>query len=324
MERELGHGDAGGVQAVDRDRQRLVAGDGDGDRPAGGEDGERGADLGDQVRRSPRGRSGSAGRTVSVWPPTMRLRPVGVSWAITLAVVDHRDLVGERVGLLQVLRGQQDRRAVVDEVAHDAPHVLALGGVEAGRGLVQEDDARAADEAGGEVEAAAHAAASTCGRGGPRRPGGRTTRAAPCARALGVLALEVEQRADQLEVLAAGQQLVDARVLAGEADLLAHAGGLGGDVVARDDRGALVGLQQRREDAHRRGLAGAVGAEHAEHGTGPRGEIDAVQRLGVPEGLAQAPGFDRVVHAQSFGGRRSQHARTALTRRVSAYATMNV
>ena len=131
------------------------------------------------------------------------------------------------------------------------------------------------------------------------------------ARWLRVLALEVEQRADQLEVLAAGEQLVDARVLAGEADLLAHAGGLGGDVVARDDRGALVGLQQRREDAHRRGLAGAVGAEHAEHGTGPRREIDAVQRLGVPEGLAQAPGFDRVVHAQSFGGR----ARSTLARR---------
>ena len=75
-----------------------------------------------------------------------------------LAVVDDGDLVGERVGLLQVLRGEEDRRAVVDEVAHDAPHVLALGGVQAGRGLVQEDDARAADEAGGEVEAAAHAA----------------------------------------------------------------------------------------------------------------------------------------------------------------------
>ena len=42
MERELGDGDAGVVQAVDGGAQRLVARDGDGDHAAGGEDREGG------------------------------------------------------------------------------------------------------------------------------------------------------------------------------------------------------------------------------------------------------------------------------------------
>ena len=92
---------------------------------------------------------------------------------------------------------------------------------------------------------------------------------------------------------------------------LADAAGLGGDVAAGDERRAGVGREQGGEDAHRGGLAGAVGAEHAEHGAGPRGEVDAVQRLGVPEALAQAPGFDRIVHGASIG----EAARSALARR---------
>ena len=107
----------------------------------------------------------SAGRTSMRWPPTIRLSPSGVSWAITRPWSITRDLVGQRVGLLQVLRGEQHGGAVVDQPPHDAPHVLALGRVEPGGGLVQEDHRRAADQAGGQVEPAAHAAG--VGLGGP-------------------------------------------------------------------------------------------------------------------------------------------------------------
>ena len=155
---ELGDGDPGLVEAVDRGGERLVAGDA-ARRPCRGR-GRRAARaaISAMMFAVSSRRAGSLGRTVSVWPPTICFRPVGRVVGDDPAVVDHADLVGQRVGLFEVLRGQQDRRAVVDEVAHDAPHVLALGGVQAGRGLVEEDDARAADEARREVEAAAHAA----------------------------------------------------------------------------------------------------------------------------------------------------------------------
>ena len=75
-----------------------------------------------------------------------------------LAVVDDDDVVGEGVGLFEVLRGEQHGGAAVDDGAHDVPHVLALGGVEAGGGFVEEHDLGVAREGGGEVEAPAHAA----------------------------------------------------------------------------------------------------------------------------------------------------------------------
>ena len=73
-------------------------------------------------------------------------------------VVDHHDVAGQAVGLLEVLGGEQHRRALGHQLLDDAPEVLAALGVEAGGGLVEEEDGRAGDEGGGQVEATAHAA----------------------------------------------------------------------------------------------------------------------------------------------------------------------
>ena len=48
------------------------------------------------------------------------------------------------------------------------------------------------------------------------------------------------------------------------------------DVEAGDLGPARVGLQQRGQDAHRRGLAGAVGPEQAEDRTPLHAQVDAV------------------------------------------------
>ena len=77
---------------------------------------------------------------------------------MTRPSVDHDDAVGQRVGLVEVLGGEQDGDAVGDEPADHAPHALPAGGVEPGGRLVEKQHRRAHHQAGGQVEAPAHAA----------------------------------------------------------------------------------------------------------------------------------------------------------------------
>ena len=74
------------------------------------------------------------------------------------AVVEQRDPRCEAVGLLEVLRRQEDRDAVGHELADDLPHDPPAARVEAGRRLVEEDDPRLADERHRQVEPALHPA----------------------------------------------------------------------------------------------------------------------------------------------------------------------
>ena len=133
------------------------------------------------------------------------------------------------------------------------------------------------------------------------------------ARALASRVRQVEQLADQHQVLGAGQVLVDRGVLAGQADGLAHLRAASRATSKPPTRArAGVGPQQRGQDADGGGLAGAVGAEHAEHGALARGEVDAVERLGGAEALAQAGRFDHV-HVASVVGPLARRAHAAVT-----------
>ena len=208
------------------------------------------------------------------------------------AVVDDRDPVGEPVGLVEVLGREQHGRAVGDEPLDRLPQVEPAARVEAGRRLVEEQHRRARDQRGGEVEPAAHAARvrlrdAVAGVGEAEaleQLGG--------ARLGGAAAVAVEA-ADHRQVLEPGEVLVDRRVLAGEADAGAQLRGLADHVEAGHAGRAGVGGEQRREDAHRRRLAGAVRAEHAEHGAGRGLEVDAVERAHVAERLDEAADLDR-------------------------------
>ena len=73
-------------------------------------------------------------------------------------VVDDHDVAGQPVGLLEVLRGEQHRRALAHQLLDGRPQVLAALGVEARGRLVEEEDGRVRHQRGGQVEAAAHAA----------------------------------------------------------------------------------------------------------------------------------------------------------------------
>ena len=93
------------------------------------------------------------------------------------AAVDDGDPLREAVGLLEVLRGQQDRGPVAAQLVDRVPQLLARARVQPGGGLVEQDHGRAADEARAEVEPAPHAARVRGDAAGRRRRPARSARA---------------------------------------------------------------------------------------------------------------------------------------------------
>ncbi len=227
------------------------------------------------------------------------------------AAVDHRDSLGELVGLVEVLRAQQDRRPLGDQRPDDVPDVVARSRVEPGRRLVEEHQPRGHDDAGGDVKAPAHAARVVLDQpaGGLREAEGveqlvgpRTHRRAP----------EAEQPADQDQVLPPREVLVDGRELAGEADAPRGPRRPRGRCRVRGPGFAGVGLQQRREHPDRGRLARAVGPEHAiDRALGDR-QIDAVDRARLAEALREAGGLDR----QGMSGLAASWGETELNRKT--------
>ena len=120
--------------------------------------------------------------------------------------------------------------------------------------------------------------------------------------------------AEEPEVLAGGEVLVDRGVLPGDADQLAHLVGAARDVDAEDLGAAAVDRQQRREHPEHRGLAGAVGAEHAEDLAAAYLEVDAVDGAEVAEGLDEPGGVDGEVAARDV---ECGHAHDSASRAVS-------
>ncbi len=140
-------------------------------------------------------------------------------------VVDDRDALGELIGLLQVLRGQQHGRSVVVESSDLLPQRDPTHRVESGGRLVEEQDRRLVDQRQREVETAPHPArvgadSAIAGRG----------EADPFEQFVGLgVVLRLRQAVEhRLEVqeLAAGHQRIDRRVLQRDADVAAHVVGL--------------------------------------------------------------------------------------------------
>ena len=74
------------------------------------------------------------------------------------ALVQDGDPIGELLGLVQVLGGEEHGRPAVGQVLDHLPHLYAGRGVQTGGRLVEKDDRWLTDEAHGDVEAPAHAA----------------------------------------------------------------------------------------------------------------------------------------------------------------------
>jgi len=194
----------------------------------------------------------------------LALEGVGRSARDDAPAVDDRQVGREPVGLLEVVGGEQDRDALIAAQPLDLlPHVGPDLGVEPGRGLVEEQDTRPVHEREPDVESPLHAA-----REGADDAVGRLAEAEAAEQLVDapfeLRAAHALQPAAQTQVLARRRLAVGASALGHHADAAPHLGGVRADVVAGDRRAALVGARQRREDADRRGLAGAVRPEKAE------------------------------------------------------------
>src|SRR5262249_9172114 len=83
------------------------------------------------------------------------LELVGRALGDDASVVDDREPVAQRVGFLEVVRGDEHRGAVVAQRSDRVPEVGPARRVETGGGLVEEEDVRMVGEPEREVEAAA-------------------------------------------------------------------------------------------------------------------------------------------------------------------------
>ncbi|SUA41734.1 Uncharacterised protein [Nocardia africana] len=201
------------------------------------------------------------------------------------ALVDDDDVVAEDVGLFQILRGQQNRDALLLERVDQIPHTLAAARVQAGGRLVEEDHLRAHHQPAGDVDATAHTAGVVPHRALTGADQVEFLEQGVGA-AAGVLLGQTHQPAEQFEVLASGEVLVQRRVLPRHHDRAPHPGRIGDHVVPGHRGAARIGPQQGGQDLDRGGLAGAVGSEDAQHRGAGRGETDALQRLHLAEGFA--------------------------------------
>ena len=152
----------------------------------------RGQQLAEAARAPRAARSDRPRRAeLEVRPPDLRLQRRRRALGDHLAVVDDPDAVGELVGLLEVLRRQEDGRALVVQLRAPRPRSRSgWTGSRPGGRLVEEQHARLVDERHAEVEPAAHPAgvgadAAVGGmRSGRRARAARRRGASPRARGM--------------------------------------------------------------------------------------------------------------------------------------------
>ena len=161
------------------------------------------------------------------------------------AVVEHRDVVGELVGFIEVLGREHRGGPVAHEHPQHVPEIAPAARVETRRGLVEEEHRGRDDEARGEVEAAAHASRERL-----HEAVGRVGQVERFEQVVGAwlrrLRRQVVEPADHHEVLPRAQEPVDGRLLRGDADARPHRVGVVHDVVAGDGRAPGGGRGQRR------------------------------------------------------------------------------
>jgi len=108
-----------------------------------------GTQAGGEVTGAQAGGEGEADRG---WHAVTAAEGLGGAIGDDTAGGDHRDPVGEVLGLVHVVGGEKDGLAQGPQAGDDLPGGAPGGGVKAGGGLVEEDELRVADQGEGEVQ----------------------------------------------------------------------------------------------------------------------------------------------------------------------------
>jgi hypothetical protein len=213
------------------------------------------------------------------------------------ALVHDRDAVAEPFGLVEVMGGEHGGHAGGPAQATDqVQQLVANAGVQAHRRLVEEQHPRLGDQGPGDLQPSPLAAAEAVHRpadhlgqaegagqlGGPAGRGQRRDSPQPSV---------------QVQVAAAGQRPVQDGFLEDHAADRAGGERVAGHVETGQPRRSAAGLDGGGQHADGGGLAGAVGAEQAEHLAGGDLEVDAADglnpagvRLGQPADFHGGPG----------------------------------
>ena len=244
-------------------------------------------------------------------PPGMRrLSSPGGALGDDAAVVEDRDPVGELVGLVEVLRGEEDRDAVGDQVADDLPH--GRGGC---AGRARWSARRGRSGAGRRPASSRGRAGAACRRSRsspafwPRRPG-RTGPSRSAARRRPSARPRWCRSAIRIRFSSPVSRLSTAENWPVTPIAARTASGSAARSWPATLHLAAVGADQRGQDLHHGGLAGAVGAEQREDRPLGDGQVDAVEhhlvavRLAQPGDRNRGPGGGHCCHLSSFQERR--------------------
>jgi hypothetical protein len=158
--------------------------------------------------------------------------------------------------------------------------------IQAGRGLVEEDQPWPPHQGHRDVKAPLHAA-GVGGRGPRRRFDEVELLQQPACPRPPLGRRDVQQAAYEEQVLLAGEPVVDGGELPGNPDGRAYRADLAAHVMPHDAGRACVRRDQGGQDLHRGGLSRAVGPEQREDLTLADAEVDPVQDDLLTVGLAQ-------------------------------------
>ena len=208
------------------------------------------------------------------------------------AVGDVGDAVAA-LGLVHVVRADQDGHAAFGEAVDLVPELAPGLGVDAGGGLVEQEQLRLVQDGGGQRQALLPAA-----RERPRELALAVGETQPLERFGHPLPTSVHgvEPGDEAEILLDAEILVEAEALGHVADLALDRPRLPDDVVAETGAAAAVGRQQPAQHADGRGLAAAVGAEEAADLAALDLDGEVVDHGARAEALDQAAGIDDRAH----------------------------
>uniref|UniRef100_E6QLA4 Uncharacterized protein n=1 Tax=mine drainage metagenome TaxID=410659 RepID=E6QLA4_9ZZZZ len=193
------------------------------------------------------------------------------------SVIDDGNAVAEGVGLLHVMRGEDDGDAVLAEALNGGPHGEAALRIEAGAGFVEEEHGGPVSDGAGNLDALSKAAgelrrvgfATLCEQELPEQ----LVAALPC-----LSVAEAEVTAVVVEVFVDGERAVEGVVLGYDADVASRVSGLIDDIDASDAYFAGGGQGARGGDTDSGGFTGSVGSKEAEYLTFPDLKVNAIDR----------------------------------------------